>query len=478
MLPAEPRLKLLPFGAAILVALGAYCVGLRGELNPDEGFYTEAARGVAEGRLPYVHFAYPQMPLLPFIDGIWSRLTGGGLWALRFARVLELGLCAGLGAVALRQRGRVAAIALFTALLVTATPALYYATIVKTYGPAALFLLVAALPMSLGATARRRALIAALGASLAVGVRLTTLPAAVVLLVGLYTTLPPDGRAALRLSALVGAVLILLPSLGDPERFFFWNVVYHARSQINRDRVALWSEFLRLAPGLWAAGLLALAIVSRRRYDGDRRAPPGEAEVWLLAALAGIVGQFAAPHGYGEYTTPFVPLLALGTAAALSPAVRWGAALRWALVTLNLLVVRAPKPMNFRELDEVAEALARNTPPDGYVLTPLPLVAVQAHRHVLPDTELGMFALTVEMTPAEAHRLGMMHLRGLHHLLDRRLPDAVVLTNRPLWNYAGTLPAARVLPPQVRGLIDTTLRQNYHLALRRGSFALWLRGPP
>ncbi len=52
--------------AAVYVMLGAMNLFF-GELNQDEGWYLYAARMVSEGRYPYIDFAYPQGPVMPFV---------------------------------------------------------------------------------------------------------------------------------------------------------------------------------------------------------------------------------------------------------------------------------------------------------------------------------------------------------------------------------------------------------------------------
>jgi hypothetical protein len=62
----------------------------------DEGYYTYAARLVAEGKTPYGDFFYPQMPLMPYLYGAVFSVFGS-TWAI--ARGFSALLTTGVGAL-------------------------------------------------------------------------------------------------------------------------------------------------------------------------------------------------------------------------------------------------------------------------------------------------------------------------------------------------------------------------------------------
>jgi O-antigen ligase len=63
---------------SVAVFLALLCVLLPIALSRliarDEGFYLLAARLVMEKELPYVDFFYPQMPLFPYLYGLWMKI--------------------------------------------------------------------------------------------------------------------------------------------------------------------------------------------------------------------------------------------------------------------------------------------------------------------------------------------------------------------------------------------------------------------
>ena len=102
--PLGQRCRSHPAVVYLLLALGLAGVfvpiSLFRFVDADEGFYLLAARLVAEGRVLYHEFFYPQMYLLPYIYGAWMILVGYSWYA---ARLLSAGLCITLGLLVCRQ---------------------------------------------------------------------------------------------------------------------------------------------------------------------------------------------------------------------------------------------------------------------------------------------------------------------------------------------------------------------------------------
>ena len=63
-------------------------------IDGDEGFYLLAAKLVFQGKQLYTDFFYPQMPLLPYVYGLWMWLFGFSWYT---ARILSALLAVGTG---------------------------------------------------------------------------------------------------------------------------------------------------------------------------------------------------------------------------------------------------------------------------------------------------------------------------------------------------------------------------------------------
>src|SRR5205823_13303711 len=76
--------------AALSVALVAVYVpmALFRLVDADEGIYLFNARSVLNGDLPYHDFFYPQMPLLPYVYGLWMKLFGVSWYSGRLLSAL------------------------------------------------------------------------------------------------------------------------------------------------------------------------------------------------------------------------------------------------------------------------------------------------------------------------------------------------------------------------------------------------------
>lgn len=62
--------------AALLLAAVFVPMALARLADGDEGAYLFAAKLVTEGKHPYFDFSYPQMPLLPYLYGLWMKIVG------------------------------------------------------------------------------------------------------------------------------------------------------------------------------------------------------------------------------------------------------------------------------------------------------------------------------------------------------------------------------------------------------------------
>src|SRR2546422_399810 len=86
--------------AAVFVPMSLYRL-----VDGDEGTYLLVSRLVVEGQLPYHHFFYPQMFLLPYVYGGWMRLVGYSWYG---ARLLSAVFSIALGLLVYRQAARLA----------------------------------------------------------------------------------------------------------------------------------------------------------------------------------------------------------------------------------------------------------------------------------------------------------------------------------------------------------------------------------
>ena len=332
---------------AVAVTLVLYAASTWfGELNQDEGWYLYAARSITKGRLPFVHFAATQGPVLPFVYVLSMPLVDrfGVLGGRLFTGVLGL-LCAAAGAWLARRlagggRGRQAALLAFVLIGVSVYQATFF-TMVKTYALAAVFLLAGFLLVSV--TGRWRRTGSCLGGAclvLAAGTRSSSAVVIPIVFLGLLwqrrKQRPAEPNAApLSLtgdpwSFLVGAVLagaaVFLPfCLAAPRAFWFGLVEYHAARETGGtvQMLAYKAGFIsRTVFAYFPAVALLLVLLVRRFWRVPHRLPstvhcPLPLALWLSAAVVTLV-HFLAPFPYDDYQVMIYPLFAVALAVELS----------------------------------------------------------------------------------------------------------------------------------------------------------------
>lgn len=231
------------FLPTLLIAVGCFLalfwhfghVSLSRLIAQDEGFYVLAAKLVRAGKIPYLDFFYPQMPLQPYLYALGMELFG---WTWGGARLFSALLIASAGTILFIYLRRVSSIWIALAVLfLFATSRLVFtqATTAKTYALSILLLLAAFVLLETqgnDARARVRVLFGGLLLGLAVSVRA---PLAVLFPVALLHRLLADRGATearrLWLPLVLGFGFACLPALvlwmADARLFWFNNMEYH-----------------------------------------------------------------------------------------------------------------------------------------------------------------------------------------------------------------------------------------------------------
>lgn len=483
----------------------------RGRMNADEGFYAVAARSVMEGKLPYRDFAYTQMPLLPYVNGLMMTLSGFGMDSQRRINV-TWGALALLTAVAVLRRrlGRWEP-ALAAAWCVAASPhfASFHA-MGKTYAAAGFFLTASFAAVLWGGPLFRRAILYAVFGTLAAGTRLSlALPVALALPALLIEAGTWRQRLAVAgISAAVPAAALLPFALAAPAAFFFFNVEYHAASVFVRRSVDQIVEFWRLSP---AAILLSLAAVLGSAGLARRRL---FTELFLsLAAFLGIATSAISESAYGEYAVPVVLAAATTATAAM-----WASGAMaqnpfrhvvWILPAIALLhplprlvtdsrprggdvadlvgawvgmftFEQSPPPAGSQRAAgsvEAAAAYIASEVPPGEVLAALPIVAVDAGRPVLPRTEMGQFSAMGPRDESRAKALNLTTLGELRAAVESREPVAIVkLRGNASWNFQWQSPSLSPQPAAVYSGFVKAIEENYSRAFSSGDIEVLVPG--
>ena len=471
--------------AGLYLGIAGYFVQ-HGMINFDEGFYAYVAREAMRGRVPYRDFAYTQTPVLPYLQGAAMSVTGYGVREQRWINAACGALALVLGLLVWRRHGvrwgHCVVLALVWCLCV---PLLYYDTIGKTYAWAQLWLVVAATAFFVPARPLIKLALFSLAGVLAVGCRLTVLPAVLGLWVGLVG-LEKERLSWTLLFAVPGltALLILGPFFAaDPMNASFWGLYYHfwyhSQSALPSQHLgSLWQSIV-MVPGIAMLVVVSLAGAWRN---------PREPGSWiLLAGLAGWMLSAGLPDVSTDYAIPCLPLAIVGSGCLFRPALHSSRAMTvgFPVGLLALTVGRLFFVPSDIFLDGYLAAVERtgayvhnHTRPEDKVLTPMPEIALAAQRDVPAGLELGKFGVTVEMDDATALRRHILTSERLRELIDHAQVPMVVLCRFRNGNFAWSVPSLRHFSGPFRRRLFEPLLQHYGCTYLDDHFLVFERKVP
>lgn len=232
----------------------------------DEGFYVMAARLVGEGKLPYLDFFYPQMPLMPFLYGAWLSLFGNGWIEVRalsaiFAALTGLFLYWHITSSMGRSFGLFSIILYLTSELVISE-----FVIVKTYSSTSFFVFASYLLLSRrGPVTASVALAAGALLGLGINVRLTMLGLLPIFIMPILLgaeVVGKRGKLVVMFSTgvVLASALAILLFYADNQAFWFNNLGYHLE-RTNSSLPELWAK-------RWQVLFTIIGLESSARYDG------------------------------------------------------------------------------------------------------------------------------------------------------------------------------------------------------------------
>ena len=313
------RTRLLVVALGIALAAVYVPMALFRLVDADEGIYLLNAKLVMGGKLPYHDFFYPQMPLLPYVYGLWMKLFGvswysGRLLSALFAVALGLLLYAHVA----RLTGSHPLGILAASLFASSTLGLAWLSPVKTFSLAT-FLLFASYAVVFSRRHRWKYFVSGLLLGLAIDVRLYLVVVIPLILVHLVRTETGDRRLQVARFT-VGLVIALLPNefflLVDPDVYLF-NVlgVHGIRSPFGlvglaSQKIELLTDLLGVNPtygggSLQFTLLLLLNAAALAATLRSKELPPLAAGI----AVAIIVVSLLPTPTYAQYFSIAVPFL-------------------------------------------------------------------------------------------------------------------------------------------------------------------------
>jgi hypothetical protein len=183
---------------------------------------------------------------------------------------------------------------------------------------------------------------------------------------------------------------------------------------------------------------------------------------------------------WGEYVTPSVILASVAGVLGvwLSSDVRPHPA-RHFIWIFPLAALAHPLPPHDEQsaasdVKQVARFIAQNAK-EGPILTPMPIIAVEAGRPVIARTEMGIFSA---MAPDEGNKAEAFQFTTLPEITGRvssKEPTAIaMLAGSSRWNFEWAVPSLKRQPKKARRRLRSAIDANYRIAKRFGKIVVYL----
>jgi hypothetical protein len=296
-------------------------------IDGDEGFYLMASRLVFEHRVPYRDFFFTQMPLLPYIYGLWMRAIGTSWVSARMLSGLLTALLGTLLYAQVRMETRKWSAGLFAvALFASSTLILAWFTIAKTFALSGLFVFCSCICLTRlpGAFPRATFLASGFLLGLAADVRLFLAGLIPIFFVWAYRDSRIRARGTELFCFLAGFAIAVVPNLYflvlDPQAFLFGNLGWH-EIRSNAGFVGNFGQKLLTLVELFSSGgsgleftLLITSLILTTRMGVSR--PATRLALQLMLGL-GLLSLLPTPT-YIQYFCLCVPFLITAAVSSIS----------------------------------------------------------------------------------------------------------------------------------------------------------------
>lgn len=468
--------------AALYVAIASLFV-FHGKPNADEGFYAAISHEVMQGKLPYRDLAYTQTPLLPYVQGAAMSFIGFGVAQQRWLNVTfqAISLALVVYHLFLRRLRLTITVGLIAAWCLC-IPLLYYGTIGKTYALAQLFLIIGGLCV-VGAFPPRLALvILSLSGVFALGCRLTVAPCILVLWIGFARVRAANISTTLLIAIPILFVVLLLGPFfaAAPENAYFWIWGLHSQVQIPRAPIATLVHLPLFAPGITVVAMAGIASSCIPRFNSRTSG------FWVMVAgIFGAIANVTASGVYLEYATPCLGLIVLGAGEILSdphaPRVsHYIGSLFCMVISVASFITQDNNLIKGTYLTDIVAAgrhIASQSTPDDQLLTSMPELALAARRSMYPRSEMGKFAITIEMSPQKAFDRRMISFGELVYLTAQGIPKVIGLSVHQRWSFSWSIPSLKTLPDEYYEDFHSALIKSYNCTFSNESFIIYTRKP-
>jgi len=473
-------------------------------IDGDEGYYTTAARLVAEGNVPYRDFFYMQAPLLPYVYSLPTLLTGHSLMALRMLSVVCGVLTVILWAIFLwKEYSRTPSVAIVALIVLVLNPYLIsWGVTVKTYALSNLLITCFFISLYFAIRSGKSIWYLCAGLSLGFCVSIRLLYAPIIGLVVLWIIIESiktrhDFSKYSHVAMLfAGIILSLLPAiiiyLICPKAFVFNNIGYHNLRSSRPSNLynvifavyflmdtVVYSPYLLLQCSLAFTGAYTIFKANKDIFIAKQNITYvklilGITIVFILSSMIPVPlykQYFTAPHA------PFLlPIVAVGLLTISKKSSRFMFVICLFAVLLSMLQVfrevrehSQKKVWYLSSYHEVSKYVEQNTTANDIVLSFWPGYVYESSRQYFPGLE-NHFALRVSSKISALER-------DSYHIPCKDKIFAAILDKSPKIVITGAWMKDfyRNLKDSEKKHFQEILEANYNLAKKVGGVKIYRR---
>ncbi len=430
-----------------------------GVMNNDEGWYLYASKLVYDGKIPYIDFSYTQPPLFPYIYGIPQHLFGPSLYVGRLTS-LFFGVFTLMVTMKVAEKfgGKIGAIIALS--LISFNPGVIYGlTVVKTYSLTAFLMVLSFYFLFCFPKIKNpaKSMLSILCMSLALGVRLSVLPAVFLLLLYiLYTERKNIETIILSIATgFIACGFLFIPFLVRNKDILIFNLVgYHIGRAEAMSMFDILFNILNIifsSVNSFFAILVLIFAGSLNLYFHKQNYYSKYHEILLFYAVilsVSIVHLMQKPT-FSGYSVIIVPIASIISAyifsqiyinikdnfvkinfvyivifmILLTPLAQFAQG----HVGVDRSVIGGIRPI--QNIEEMSNYIKNHTPENGKLLVFSTYAAVQANRDVLPGFEMSLFSYYPDWSDDKTKKYNVVNRHLLNEYIESKNASAILLTS-------------------------------------------------
>jgi len=455
----------------ILIALSVFIYLLTsflflfaGKIHVDEPFYFTITNLVNNNYLPYRDFFYTQTPLFPYIFSLPQMLLGPGLYTARLTSIF-FGLLTLLLVIECSWKKGSKNSAVIAAALIGFNPFLiYHFTFVKLYSLLAFLTVLAARILISDLNNTLKYSLIALVLSLSTAVRITTLPALII--VALFILLIKKEIIPFicyAVSGFITLIAVFLPFLINAKEQMIYGIWGYLMdrdvlpfSGIFKAKFLFLSEFSKHFNLYIICLVISVYLLLSQKSFNDQFKFKRINEIslcWLILIVLALPHLLTKISYVSEYLSFIMPLMALllgfkitkffdsiqneDFKILLTLIFFIASSIVWVSNTTDFIGLKN-KTLPVKYLNQVAEYLKIKTPIDAQILSFNNAIVILSERKIIPGYEMNSCSFDQDWDESRCKKHRILNVDMLSKIIENKDADAILITEN---TFLGNFPS-------------------------------------